>query len=388
MTWPQIPLGELAQIDRLGISPEDIRSGTSYVGLENIAEGGDLINVQPVSNGDLASTKFAFTQKHVLYGKLRPYLRKIARPGFEGICSTDILPILPGKTIDRDYLAHSLLLDSSVSFAVTRSVGVNLPRISPSVLETLRIPLPPMEEQRRIAAILDQAEALRAKRRQALAKLDTLTQSLFLEMFGDLADNPQSWPIRTIAELFEVKGGKRLPKGEEYSVAETPFRYLRVMDFMSGEIDPSKLVFLKPEVQRKIARYTVAANDVVISIAGTIGRTAAIGAELAGVNLTENAAKLVPRKADEVDAVFLAEALRMPFLQDQISARTGQVTIGKLALFRIEQLSLPLPPHQEQEAFAKAIRQLKTEKVKASGAEKSLGNLCSSLQHRAFQGEL
>jgi type I restriction enzyme S subunit len=153
---------------RLGVDPRDIRSGTTYVGLENIAEGGEFNGVRPVDAGELASSKFAFTSRHILYGKLRPYLRKVASPDFDGVCSTDILPLLPGKNLDRSYLKHFLRLESSVAFATSRSVGVNLPRISPTVLGTISVPVPPIDEQRRIAAILDQAEALRAKRRQGV----------------------------------------------------------------------------------------------------------------------------------------------------------------------------------------------------------------------------
>ena len=70
--------------------------GTTYVGLEHITSDGAFLNVQTVANGELASVKFRFTEKHILYGKLRPYLSKIALPHFSGVCSTDILPILPG----------------------------------------------------------------------------------------------------------------------------------------------------------------------------------------------------------------------------------------------------------------------------------------------------
>jgi type I restriction enzyme, S subunit len=207
VTIAVVPLGTVVDITRDAVAPEKIQSGTQYVGLENITGDGQFIGVKAVDNGDLASTKFIFTAHHVLYGKLRPYLRKIARPSFNGICSTDILPMLPGPKVDRNYLAHFLRLDSSVAFAESRSVGVNLPRISPSVLETLAMPLPPLEEQRRIAAILDKADALRQKRRLALQKLDSLTQSIFLNMFGDPATNPNGWRIGTIEDLVSNPKG-------------------------------------------------------------------------------------------------------------------------------------------------------------------------------------
>ncbi len=171
--------------------------------------------------------------------------------------------------------------------------GTGQPFIKPSDVKAHRVFLPPLPEQRRIAEILDKADALRAKRRAALTQLDTLTQSIFLDMFGDPATNPKAWPEVTIADICEVKGGKRLPKGEAYSATPTPFRYIRVTDIQSGAIDESALVYLRPEIQAEISRYIVNTGDVIISIAGSIGLIAPVPASLDGTNLTENAAKLL-----------------------------------------------------------------------------------------------
>ena len=105
MSWSLVPLGSIATLARDGVAPERISSGTLFVGLENIKKGGEFEGIKPVESGEIASTKFSFTPEHVLYGKLRPYLAKIALPNFKGVCSTDIIPILPGPKLDRRYLA-------------------------------------------------------------------------------------------------------------------------------------------------------------------------------------------------------------------------------------------------------------------------------------------
>src|SRR3989442_5439727 len=152
MTAPKrVPLNDVAVIERDIVDPTAIESGTLYVGLENIESGGRFVGVRPVDAGELASSKFAFTPQHLLYGKLRPYLAKIARPDFEGICSTDILPVLPGPDLDRGYLAWLLLTPEMVALASSRATGANLPRLSSHALGELKIPLPPLPEQRRIA---------------------------------------------------------------------------------------------------------------------------------------------------------------------------------------------------------------------------------------------
>ncbi len=183
--WPEVLLQDVAVLERDAVAPDAIQDGTTYVGLEHIAAGGELVNVGPVDGGDLKSIKFAFSAAHVLYGKLRPYLGKIARPNFSGVCTTEIVPIRPGKRLDRDYLLHFLRQPEQIELATARSAGANLPRLSPNELARFSIPLPPLPEQRRIAAILDQADALRAKRRAALAQLNEMAKAIFVEMFGE-----------------------------------------------------------------------------------------------------------------------------------------------------------------------------------------------------------
>ena len=155
--WTTVSLGEVASMERRSLAPEEIASGTNYLGLEHIESGGRIIKCQRVEGGVLKSNKFAFDPGTLLYGKLRPYLAKVCIPDREGCCSTDIIPIRPGKHLDIGYLRHLLLWKPYVDMAASLCSGANLPRISPSTLLSIEIPLPPLEEQRRIAAILDQA---------------------------------------------------------------------------------------------------------------------------------------------------------------------------------------------------------------------------------------
>lgn len=203
--WKIATLTEVANIERTGIQPDQIKDGTTYVGLEHIERGGRFIGLKTVDAGELASSKFQFTEQHILYGKLRPYLAKVACPEFSGICSTDILPILPKSNVDRKFLFHFLRQPKMIDYANSQAVGVNLPRLSPSALAKFEIPIPPLEEQKRIAEILDRAQSLISKRREAIAQLDTLTQSIFLEMFGDPTLN--GWVMETIAEVVHPSSG-------------------------------------------------------------------------------------------------------------------------------------------------------------------------------------
>lgn len=304
--------------------------------------------------------------------------------GFGAFCKV----LRPGPDVDPAYFAHFFRTQQYRQRVSALAAGVNINNLRNEHLDEIKIPLPSLREQRRLAEILDAAQELRAKRRSALARLDTLAQSIFLDMFGDSATNPKGWPVVTIADICEVKGGKRLPKGEEYSSTPTPHRYIRVVDLKAGRVDEEKLVFLRPEIQAQIANYVVNFGDIIISIAGSIGLVASVPTTLDGVNLTENAAKLVPRRRGEFDSVFLAAYLQTPYAQSQIRSHVGQVTIGKLALFRIEKIKVPLPELALQREFVLRISALRDHDTVLRRGQLELDDLFASIQQRAFRGEL
>jgi len=304
--------------------------------------------------------------------------------GFGAFCKV----LRPSAAIDPAYFAHFFRTREYRQRVSALAAGANINNLRNEHLDEFKIPLPPLPEQRRIAEILDKADALRAKRRAALAQLDTLTQSIFLDMFGEPATNPKGWPVVSVGDICEVKGGKRLPKGEEYSSVPTPFRYIRVVDLKGGRIDEFALVYLKPDIQAEIARYVVNTGDVIISIAGSIGLVAAVPESLNGANLSENAAKLVPRTPGQYEAKYLAEYLRTEHAQREIGSHVGQVTIGKLALFRIEKLRVPLPPGDLQREFIQRMAAVDAHAPAQLEARSRLDALFGSLQHRAFQGAL
>ena len=211
MRWPTARLDSVAVLDRQSINPSNADPGTRYVGLEHVDGDGRIACIETVGSAELQSNKFRFTDRHVLFGKLRPYLRKIANPTFSGVCSTDIIPVLPSDRISRDFLYYFLRTPAMVELATHRCSGANLPRrrgkITRDRFLALEVPLPPLAEQKRIAGILDAADALRAKRCEALAQLDTLLQATFLDMFGDPVTNPMGWDVRPMGQSMRIRRG-------------------------------------------------------------------------------------------------------------------------------------------------------------------------------------
>jgi type I restriction enzyme S subunit len=164
-----------------------------HVGGENIEAGtGHIVGMNTAKELGLTSGKYLFSNEHVLYSKIRPNLNKVALPSSEGICSADIYPLQPKPgVLAREFLAHLLRSADFLAYAQRHSSRTSIPKLNRQSLLGYQALLPPLPEQRRIAEVLDRAEALRAKRRAALAKLDTLTQAIFLDMFGDPKTNPK-----------------------------------------------------------------------------------------------------------------------------------------------------------------------------------------------------
>jgi type I restriction enzyme S subunit len=161
-----------------------------------------------------------------------------------------------------------------------------------------------------------------------------------------LPDLPEGWVWATVGQLAAIKGGKRLPAGHAYAEERTPHPYIRVTDFENYGVRTSELQYLKEETQKEIARYTIASDDIYISIAGSIGLVGQVPVQLSGANLTENAAKIT--QLEHVAPMYLVYWLSSPRGIGHISDSTIATTQAKLALFRIEQIPVPFPPLPEQ----------------------------------------
>jgi type I restriction enzyme S subunit len=393
MTVPKrVRLSDVAVIERDIVDSTAIANATVYVGLENIESGGRFVGVRPVDAGELASSKFAFTRHHLLYGKLRPYLAKIARPDFEGICSTDILPVLPGPDLDRGYLAWLLLTPDMVSYASSRATGANLPRLSPSALAEFRIPLPPLPEQRRIAEILDKADALRVKRRAALAQLDTLTQSIFLDMFGDADKNPKAWPVRRVSEyVAEFQGGKSLESESGENVV-TRNRVLKVsavtgMTFLAHECKPVPDSYTPP------VEHFVRPGDLLFSRANTtdlVGAVAYVGRTPQNLLLPDKLWRFVWRQPALVEPLFVWALFQTPALRREIGRRaTGTSgSMKNISQEKVFGISTVCPPIAIQKEFTRRLAAVERVRIDCHASAKDSEALFTSLQHRAFRGEL
>ena len=173
---------------------------------------------------------------------------------------------------------------------------------------------------------------------------------------------PDSWEWCRLSTVAKVLGGKRIPAGRKLTTENTGYIYIRVSDMKDGTIDKNGLLYVPEDIFPSISRYIIKKEDIFITVAGTIGRIGKISPELDGANLTENADRLVFSQINQDWMIFL---LQSPFVQNQIAEVTTKVGQPKLAIVRIENLLIPLPPVPEQERIAKKIMLLqhKTNKL-------------------------
>jgi type I restriction enzyme S subunit len=384
MNWPNRPLGDVITIDRVSVQPEEIRSGTLYVGLENIMSDGVFDAVQTVENGDLASSKFSFNEQHVLFGKLRPYLKKVIRPTFSGVCSTDILPLKVGTKVDRDYLYHWLRLPHVVELATSLSSGVNLPRISPNTLLEFKFPIPPLAEQKRIAAILDEADALRRKRREAITKLDTLLQSAFVSMFGNFDMFPKA-QLRDVCG-FITKGTTPKPSELHPRQFENAVAFLKVYNIGDdGRIAfDVKQTFISSSYHRKeLARSKVLPGDVLMNIVGPpLGKIGIVPDTYPEWNI--NQAVAIFRPEEKLRSWYLLYALRSPLILPGILEQAAGIRQLNLSLEQCRSITIPLPHLPLQQEFEKRAIEINLMCKQQRTSLKHLEALFVSLQHQAF----
>ena len=288
---------------------------------------------------------------------------------------------LDTSVVDFYYLVCALRADGLAS-AVT---GTSQPQITQTSLRRISIPLPPIEEQRRIASILDAADALRTKRRQALAKLDTLTQAIFIDMFGVSGESGAS-PARLSDHAIAITKGTT-PTSVGFDFADSGVPFVRVQDLQGGTVRAETIELCISEATNKaLSRSILKPCDVVISIAGTIGRVAIIPDSAPEMNC--NQAVALVRTSPTLAPVYLAAWLNTQDAQEQIGGSRVTGKISNLSLTSIRNLILPLPGRLAQQRFADRVLEVQRLVQNVETSASNLNISFASLQHRAFRGEL
>ena len=310
---------------------------------------------------------------------------KIAITGTDICISQDFTGIIPNKeVVNLRYLFR--FLQSKKDYFVSHQRGATIQGITRKVISDLEIPLPPLEEQRHIAAILDQADRLRTLRREALAKLDRLLQATFLDMFGDPVTNPLGWEIGMVGDLSEkVNYGtskKADPNKGEFPILRMgnityeghwDFSDLKYIDFDESEqqkylVHKGQILFNRTNSKELVGKTAVYREDKPLAFAGYL------------IRIQTN-----KRANPEYVGAYMNTDYIKQFLQEKCKSIIGMANINAREL---QAISIPIPPIDLQNKFAKIVEHVLNLRQIHEANLSQLDNLFNSLQQRAFRGEL
>ena len=283
--------------------------------------------------------------------------------------------------------------------------GAAIPHLNKNVFFEMPFPLPPLQEQKRIVAKIEELLPLVDRYEEAWNKLESFNKKFPLDMEKSLLhyatkgklvnqdpaegtgkelldkiielrnkelpskkqivlkidndenpfDIPLSWTWCKISDIAEVKGGKRIPAGRKLTNENTGHVYIRVSDMKNNSVNMNNLMYVPNDIYPTISRYIINKEDIYITVAGTIGAVGCIPDELDGANLTENADRLV---FNNIDKKWLIYCLSSDVVQQQIRDATTKVGQPKLAILRIENIRIPLPPFEEQKRIVAKLKEL------------------------------
>lgn len=288
--------------------------------------------------------------------------------------------------LDQKYLWHWLGYATPKLKAKGR--GATFLQVNKADIGSMEISLPPIPEQRRIAAILDKADVLRAKRREAVAKLDQLLQSVFLDMFGDPASNPKRWPEAPLGELTTKIGSGATPKGGGESYVASGISLVRSMNVHDGVFRWDKLAFITEAQADKLRNVKVEADDVLLNITGaSVARVCRAPASALPARVNQHVSiircgeTIVPQYLEHL---LMSHSMKSRLLSVGESGATRQaITKAEIAAFLV-----PVPSRDLQEKFAAIVHRIEVQVTSMQLHLARQDRLFASLQHRAFAGTL
>jgi type I restriction enzyme S subunit len=222
----------------------------------------------------------------------------------------------------------------------------------------VELPVPQIDKQREIVKEYNTIQNRINLNQQLIQKLEVTAQAIYREWFVegiDLENLPEGWEIKKLSDFCEIKGGKRLPKGEELNNEKKGNPYIKVADMTKDKfvVLNDSFQFVSYEIQKSISRYIVQSGDIIISIVGTIGLVNIIDSTLLNANLTENCYRLTNFKMVHSD--YLYYYLVSPFGRKEIESRTVGGVQAKLPMYNVQSLPIVLPKKDLLQKFEKTL---------------------------------
>lgn len=289
--------------------------------------------------------------------------------------------LVPGPAVHVKFLFHWLRANRTYFERI--GVGATFKELSKAVMSKVEITLPPIREQRHIAAILDKADALRTKRREALAQLDRLAQSIFVEMFGDPVTNPKRWNLAPLSEATDFQEGPGI-LAKDFREEGIPL--VRLAGMGGAEVSLRGCNFVDPGMfTRKWAHFALKEGDILVLTSATFGNPTVVGKEAVGALFYTGIIRFRP-KNDDVDSTYLREYLASPWFLRQATVLASGAVIKHFGPTHLRQMTIPVPPLQLQQQFAERTAALEALRISAKMAAAGMEQLFASVQQQAFSG--
>ncbi|EHR42611.1 restriction endonuclease subunit S [Alishewanella jeotgali] len=389
MSWPMVKLGDLVSI-KGGGTPS--KSDSSFWGGDipwaSVKDlKGSRISVTEDTINDLGVKNSAtnIIPAGTIITATRMALGRFAINTVDMAINQDLKALFVNDhtEISSDYLFR--FLESKAQYIEGEGKGATVKGITLDFLKSIDVPLPPLAEQKRIAAILDKADAIRRKRQQAIQLADDFLRAVFLEMFGDPVTNPKGWGVKTLGEITTFENGDRssnYPSGDE--IVQSGVLFLSTKNIVADALDLRTKQFITEEKYNSLSRGKAQKGDLIITLRGTLGACCIF--DCAYDKAFINAQMMIIRPTKQVVVGFLHDFLVSGTMKSHFQ-RIGQgAAVPQLTAKQFKELLIPLPTLELQFKYDKIRSFVISTIEKLSGAEDE--KLFNSLSQKAFFGQL
>lgn len=391
--WKTVSLGDIAESVDYGVTASAMLQpvGPKFLRITDIQDGAvywDNVpwckcNARSSANSRLKSGNIVFARTGATTGK--SFL--IRECPTDTVFASYLIRVRVSTRVEPGYLSHFFQTPHYWAQITKSARGVAQPGVNATTLKTLKIPLPPLPEQQWIANVLDRAEGLRAKRRAALAQLDSLAQAIFLDLFGDPATNPKGFTLIELGEVLKVIGGYAFKSDDFTSEGKA---VVRISNLDGDGIDLSDVARIPEAKLGKGVMFKIHPGDILIAMSGaTTGKLGVVPLEcIEELYQNQRVGNYRITNAERIQRDFLLGLLHSDFYQRFLWQLAWGAAQPNVSGGQLQSAVVPLPPIDLQREFTRRIAAVEKLKAAHRASLTEMDALFASLQHRAFRGEL
>ena len=344
--WREVKLGEVAKLSKIPWKVGDEK--LPYIALEHFVEGGLRLN-RIGSSDEVASNKWQFTHKDFLFGKLRPYFRKLYRPDFDGICSTDIWVVSPIEENDKDFLFYVFANKEFIELSYLGSSGTRMPRADWSFVKEMKLNIPPLPEQKAIAEVLSSLDDKIDLLHRQNKTLEDMAQALFRKWFVEDAD--EGWEEKPLSDYGDVICGKTPSKKiHNYFGGNIPF--IKIPDMHGKTFIFDTTDTLTEEGRDFQKNKTLLPKSICVSCIATVGL---VSMNVVGSQTNQQINSIIPHKDEYRYYIYLFMKSSKNLLKAM--AKGGTVTMN-LNTANFAKLVLPTANEEHIYKFHNVVKRI------------------------------